>query len=175
MWADVIARVRLHSVAQTTEYEILEEPLGYVIALEFTFEVLEYVKDGGGNRLTGLAYDGDVQFETQHGASTLGTDFLSTRDGQWDDREAIVFLRNDFVLESTRQPDRYWLGLLRFDGFEYYSIASRHYQPWLPEALPPPAAAGQPGGTVTGQAAGTASGSNEQRFHHRRAQLHHDQ
>ncbi len=139
---DVIARVKLRSVAQTVERRVdydsngVVDREGYVAALEFTFDVLEYLKGSGGSQIVGLAEDFEVRYETRLGASTMGEDFLSGRDERWDDREAIVFLRNmEEILPSTEEPDRYSLGILRFEGYgERYTVASRHYQPWLPSA-----------------------------------------
>ena len=147
--ADVIARVKLGSIVQTTELFVNDDGDEYYVgALEFTFNALEYLKGSGSSQLTALAEDFDVFYETELGASTLGEDLLSVRDERWDDREAIVFLSKDDELPSTKQADRYWLGSLRFSGEEHYTIASRHYQMWLPDAV----------------AASAASSTGEQRF-----------
>ena len=138
--ADVIARVKMRSVDQTVERRVDYDAYGtyegdqYVVALEFTFDVLEYLKGSGGSQVVGIADDFEVRYRTKLGASLMGEDFLSGRDERWDDRQAIVFLRNTDELPSTGQADRYLLGTLRFEGEESYTIANRHYQAWLPSA-----------------------------------------
>ena len=74
--AEVIARVKLRSVAQTVEPRLADDGREqYVGALEFTFDVLEYLKGSGGSQLVGIVDDFDVRFQTRLGASTLGRAF----------------------------------------------------------------------------------------------------
>ena len=172
--ADVIARVKLRSVVQTTERLVLKEPdpddyyfstvesEGYVVALEFTFDALEYLKGSGGNELKAVAEDRDVIYEKELAASTLGEDFLTDRDKRWDDREAIVFLRKTDELPSTEEADRYRLGALRYAYEEYYTISSRRYQAWLPAAAPSEVGVSALGAMAS--AAQSQSGGSEQLF-----------
>ena len=88
--SDVVARVKMRSVSQTTERYVHYDDAGgpsvgesYEVALEFTFDALEYLKGSGGSTLTAFAADFDVGYETSLGASTLGRDLLSERDGRW--------------------------------------------------------------------------------------------
>ena len=134
--SDTIARVRLRSVSQTVEFhDYTVGETAYARALEFNFDVLEYMKGSGGNKLVAVAYDLDVPFKTSQGAALLGEDFLGERDTQWDDREAIIFLTgNHPSLPSTSQADRYWFGHLRFNDQDRYTLASDDLKLWLPAA-----------------------------------------
>ena len=134
--SDVVARARLNSVSQVVEFhDYSVGETAYTRALEFNFDVLEYLKGGGGEQLVAVAYDLDTPFNTRAGAALLGEDFLDERDTQWDDREAIVFLNDNHpALPSSSEPDRYWFGHLRFSGKDRYTIASEQLKLWLPAA-----------------------------------------
>ena len=149
--ADVIARVRLRSTAPVVEQGVWR----YGGALDFTFDALEYLKGSGGSELKAFTL-GPSHYLTKSGASLAAAGLLSKHDTRWDDREAIVFLRKHDNLPGTKQTDRYWLGSIDIGrGHEYYSIASRHNQLWLPDAAPPGA------GGLSGESGGD---SGEQRF-----------
>ena len=165
--SDAIARVKLVSTAQVVEEVkdvIPDSGTEYENALEFTFDVQEYLKGSGGSRLTAIAYDADVRFATREAAAASGEDFLSERDTRWDDREAIVFLWADSpALPSTKKADRYGLGALRFNGEDHYTIASIHNVKWLPAASAPildadTATGGEQRFLLWDPTAGTASG-----------------
>ena len=145
-FSDVVARVRMRSVIQTEEARIGDGgTTEYLVALEFTFDALEYLKGSGGDQLKAVVYDFDVRYATKLGASTLGQDLLSLRDKRWEGREAIVFLQKRDDLPSTKQADRYLLGWLSTDGTDEYTIDNRSYQSWLPDAASPVAASVQSG------------------------------
>ena len=135
--ADVIARVRLRSVSQVIEANAFYDgETLYSGALDLKFQVLEYLKGKGGSELTAVVFDTDLTFKTKLGARTMGEDFIAGRDTNWDNREAIVFLASDHPsLPSSYEPDRYALGILRFNGEERYTIASRYSKHWLPAAV----------------------------------------
>ena len=160
--SEVIARVKLRSVAQVVERNTLWKDIYgkdyYVAALEFTFDVLEYLKGSGGRQLKAIAEDDDEWFETEAEASAKGPDLLSTRITQWDDREAIVFVRKLSFFSSLKQADRYWLSYARVGGGEEYTIANSSWRVWLPDAATPVPA----NGSSSGQS--TSSGSGGQRF-----------
>ena len=167
LFADVIARVKLKSVVQVVEYIEFTPPFppdfsgkGYVVALEFTFDVLEYLKGSDGSQVTGVTTDVDVTYETEQEASAKGEDFLTGREQRWDDREAVVFLHKPPWLPSTKQEGRYQLGILRAFGEEEYTIANRYDQPWLPDAAAP-----EPSEGSGSEAVAMSSGSSgEQSF-----------
>ena len=141
--SDVIARVRLASVRQTVESF---SPKGYQVdptpdfgpALEYTFEVREYLKGSGGTQVMGIALDILNSYATEAAAEAANLDYLSTRDAQWDGREAIVFLMGwseefGYLPVSIKQPGRYFLGdIVASYGWDTYTIASALWKNWLP-------------------------------------------
>ena len=153
--ADVIARVRLYSVSSGAEpLDPNEEDVQaneYIGALLYTFQVLEYLKGSGGSQVVGIVHTGysSQGYASQQDAALQGDGLLKGRNIQWDDREAIVFLRDGWILASTQQSDRYFFGTQSYQG-DGYTIASRFSKRWLPAAS-------------AGGASG-ASGSGGQRF-----------
>ena len=139
----VIARVRLGSTTSTVESSTtLDVTTKYVAILEFNFSVQEYLKgapptgsgDSGSTNIVAVWASAPF-FDTQQEAEAALPDIIGARDTQWDDREAIVFLQQDWeFLPSTQQADRYYLEwggtwTIPDDG---YSIASLHNKLWLP-------------------------------------------
>ena len=139
--ADAIARVTLHSVEQIvteTRYPPVQESTEFVYAnaLEFTFDVGEYLSGSGGERLRALAVDYHDVYTDPASARNADVDLLGDRDARWDKNEAIIFLqKRPVVLPATKQNDHYWLGNVKsLDGVDAYSIASGRYVSWLPAA-----------------------------------------
>ena len=102
--AEIIARVRLRSVAAAGAYvaRYRANPEGqraYIPALDFTFEVIEYLRGSGDNTLVGRAYgrrEHEPWGEPATEAEAIGiatSTLMAFQDSRWDDREAIVFLR----------------------------------------------------------------------------------
>ena len=156
--SDVVARVKLLSMSPTVEVfgDEWSGNSAYVSALEFRFEVLEYLKGGGSYEIVGIVYGNDY-YESKLGALTLGEDLTDTHDTIWDDREAIVFLgKGRGVLSTLEEPDRYVLGFADYGVFDSdsYTIDSRYSKRWLPVAE-------IEGASVTHGAGG---GRGEQRF-----------
>ena len=130
----VIARVRLDSVSSAAESgTIFDGSTKYIAILEFRFSVLEYLKGSGANDIVAV-WDADPVFDTRQEAEAALPAIVAARDTQWDDREAIVFLRNSQTyLPSTQQTGRYYLSWERgSDLDDNYSIASRYNKLWLP-------------------------------------------
>ncbi|MDE2686464.1 MAG: procyclic acidic repetitive family protein [Chloroflexota bacterium] len=154
--ADVIARVRLLSVSPGAEAEISQvhpdpdtrsewvEEKAYLTAIEFEFEVLEYLKGGGGGRVTVIATHSWMAYKSELGARAFSHDVTDTRDSTWDDREAIVFLKKSVVypeeypqIPSLERPDRYFIGRVSGSGGDFkhhYTLNSRGFKRWLPAA-----------------------------------------
>ena len=146
-WADVIARVRLQSVAAGSERwkmvyhdSHIADPSKNIGTLEHRFEVLEYLKGSGGGEIMAVVFEftGDFGYDTAERAAADGNALLAGRNTQWDDRDAIVFLRTDhpWMLDLPR-AGRYWLGAvsthLGYAG-DHYTVASPWDKNWLPSA-----------------------------------------
>ncbi len=107
---------------------------GYSKTLEFNFQVVEYLKGDGSDEVTGLVFDADQGFKTKLGAQ-MGNDIDPDRYTAWDDRRAVLFLRDDGKdPDISRKNDHYWLGRVGRDGpyADQYSLSSWSYRPWLP-------------------------------------------
>ena len=143
--SSVIVRIRLDSATSTVESGSTYLGMKHFVRLEFSFSVLEYLKgqpstgsgDSGGGDIVAV-WDAASLFDTRQEAEAALPTIVAARDTQWDDREAIVFFRQDYqeYLPSTQQTDRYYLSWggswsIRDDG---YSIASIHDKLWLPAA-----------------------------------------
>ena len=132
IWSEAIVKADLLSIETATEQ--MPHKTGHVGALEFKFEVLEYIKGTGSNELVAVATSQE-SFATQDEARQEAQRMKDTRDRQYDDREAIVFLAaRPEGLPSARRANRYWLGGVYHDGLDWFSISSRLTKSWLPEA-----------------------------------------
>ena len=135
----VIARVRLDSVSSSAESGNTYQGTKYIALLEFSFSVEEYLKGSGADDIVAVWAAGPF-FNTEKEARDALTAISGARDTQWDNREAIVFLKQDFqeFLPSTRRANRFylaWGGGRSMDApDDGYSLASRHNRLWLPAA-----------------------------------------
>ena len=133
---------------------------GYVGSLEFTFDVIEYLKGTGGSQVKGVAYgfptDGSnsVVATSTTAAAELARRLLDLRDKRWDDREAVVFLRKAPTIGTVDDLGHYWLGEVG-GGFRQVTVASTEARVWLPDVVAP---------TATSTGAVAATSSVEQRF-----------
>ena len=130
----VIARVRLDSTTSAVESATaFDGSTKYIALLEFSFSVLEYLKGSGADDIVAVWESRPIYDARQEAEAALPA-IVVTRDTQWDDREAIVFLKSSQTyLTSTQETDRYyltWQHEIDFD--DMYSIASRHDKLWLP-------------------------------------------
>ena len=137
----VIARVRFDSVSSVAESGNTYQGEKYLALLEFSFSVQEYLKGSGADDI--VAVWAAPYFDTRQEAEDALPAIAAARDAQWDDREAIVFLRHSATyLPSTQQAASFFLsGEILFGEIpdDYYSLASPHNRLWLPAA----AAAGE--------------------------------
>ena len=132
--SDAIVRATLSSTSTAVETRIFKGQTTYSPALVFTLNVLEYLKGSGGDTVTALAVGPD-EYETSAEAEPALVGFGADRDTQWDDRQAIIFLRKTSQLPSTSQADRYLLGSQNENNEgDTYSLSSRRYRQWLPDA-----------------------------------------
>ena len=150
--SDVVARVSLQSTASgvTTAYldEEAPEDATYVGHLDFTFRVLEYLQGSGGSEITAVVLvapnpAGPV-IDTRREMEDALPGLVAVRDTQWDDREAVVFLRDSYgdgshaYLPYVRQAGRHYMGSLSVNGLgdDDYTVSSRWNKAWLPVAAP---------------------------------------
>ncbi len=138
---------------------------GYLGSLEVTFDVIEYLKGSGGTQVSGIAYGNPVSemtAATLAEAAVKAQRLLAGRDNRWDDREAIVFLRQapvNFNPPLRPQLDHYWLGEVSTDRRSHYqfTVASAEDRAWLPDASSTPVS------TTTSKST-SARSATEQRF-----------
>ena len=136
--SQVVARVRLDSVSPTVEYGHTYLGMKHLVLLEFSFSVLEYLKGSGSSDIVAV-WAAAPFFDTRQEAEAALPAVGAARDTRWDDREAVVFLQQDFrdFLPSTQHADRYYLAWggsrpMYYWSDDGYSIASRHDRLWLP-------------------------------------------
>ncbi len=144
--SDTIARVRLVEVeghmVVTTKYNVdFQESFTYYRPeIWYEFEVLEYLKGSGGNKIWAIVYlpagsrdrsSADQSQPKQEAQAALAY-YLNRRESRWDNQEAIVFLKDSRKsLESTHSKNHYYLGMF-FDEIEVYSVSAQ--RKWLPLA-----------------------------------------
>ena len=154
IWSDIVAKVRMRSATGTVEYGP-SAPDGYstvyTSALDFNFEVLEYLKGAGSTEIVAVVRD-HIGYDTEAEAYAVLPGIVASRDTRWDDREAIVFLDDVYQREG-----RYLLGYITLFGEDAYTVASPYYRTWLPDAKSATSSA-----TTTGSS--VRPGSSEQQF-----------
>ena len=143
MRSDLIAVVNLESVSRGVErfrrrcdggYSMALDPtFGYSMTLDYTFEVEEYLKGVGEDRIVATVLTGYLA-KTPVGALLFERPDQHRRTN-WDDRKAIVFLKRDSesrlgISSPIWKPGRYFLA--DTDKFDRYSVASLRYRAWLP-------------------------------------------
>ena len=141
--SDVIARVRLQSVEPAVA--VYTYPSGntwYRAAIEYTFEALEYLRGSGGSELIAVARHGYIESRSEQDVLAAGPRIVARRDTQWDNREAIVFLRDYEPL--TSHP--YEFVTMIAPGA--YTIDSPYNKTWLPTASEPGASGQTTGETL---------------------------
>ena len=133
MRSDLIAVVNLESVSRGVErFRTICHDEGYTMTLDYTFEVEEYLKGVGEDRIVATVLTGYLA-KTPVGALLFERPNQHRRTN-WDDRKAIVFLNRDSYSMGLSsfiwKPGRYFLA--RTDKFDRYSVASLRYRAWLP-------------------------------------------
>ncbi len=131
----VIVRATLDSVRavglETTHSD-------YVSALEYTINVVGYLKGSGSTTLKPVAIANYYRsFATEDVARRETEWLLDARDKRWDDRQAIVFLRrhpagSGYLVNGSQM---WWLGEVgRLGSDRTFTVASREARVWLPDA-----------------------------------------
>ena len=102
----VIARVRLDSATSAVESAVDHDgATKYIALLEFSFRVLEYLKGATTTESLGsdivAVWQSRPIFDTRQEAEAALPAVAAARDTRWDDHEAIVFLQQQFVNDTT--------------------------------------------------------------------------
>ena len=134
-----VARARLTSITTqvvTTTADKWDED--FYVGVKFHLSVSEYLYGSGANSI--IAYWVSTgRFNTLKEAEAWAPDFISLRDAQWDDREAVLFLgdeSNSELFGALAQPqDVYLLGVggpIRGDTSHF--LDDKYDRRWLPAA-----------------------------------------
>ena len=112
----------------------------YSAVLTFSLNVSEYLKGTGPSSIVAVWVDGR-SYETSDEANDAKAVILAERDGQWDDREAVIFLYGDAggfgpQLDAQFQlADQFLVGVGDpFSPDDRYSLHSKSSRYWLPAA-----------------------------------------
>ena len=147
--AAVVARVTLRSVTSgvTTFYANEKDTAEttYVGHIDFNFNVVEYLKGSGSNQIgvVVMVYPQDFPFiDNRTEIDAELADALRVRDTRWDNREAVVFMKDSYRegthvwLPYVRQAGRYYLGDFAINGLHDsgYTVWSEWSKNWLPAA-----------------------------------------
>ena len=135
----VIARVELasHRIVGA-RYSTFRDD--YAPAIEFTFDVLEYLKGTGGATVTAWAFGVDMwnrhYADTPEEAKKKSWMLEQYRDTRWDDRQAIVFLQQPVVGEPYLLGYIGWRRTSRSNGSvevtNTVTVSDDERQAWLP-------------------------------------------
>ena len=125
----------------------------YLPALEYTLNVVEYLKGSGDATLKAVAVFSWVSYKTEATAEGEVSWLLKRRDKRWDERQAIVFLRRHpggagYIVNNAQT---WWLGAVDELGSDHtFTVASAEARAWLPDAATTPPRPG-PGRSVQEQ------------------------
>ena len=145
--ADVIARVSLASTRTSWAKRPHETRNSWGGLLEFRFQVHEYLKGSGPDEIGGIVH---IHYGTSEEDARAGmAGIADAHDSRWDDREAIVFLREDTWSQNPQFPafptesDQYFFEAMAWGAVglpaglhDGYTVASPFRKLWLPEANP---------------------------------------
>ena len=146
--SDVIVRARhisaeVHITTETSENnEFYRTELGphasfgsavYRAEMRHEFEVLEYLKGNGGNKIWGVVSlpEGQRVSSSEQEARSKLTYYMNVRNTQWDGKEAIVFLSEIENAPSGQRSDHYSLGQFLSD-YHIESYLPSTYGGWYP-------------------------------------------
>ena len=151
--SDIVARVRLIEVGeriftltpqqynrwetsfnfQAAETGFVPDANIYVPMIAFNFEVLEYLRGGKSAAkiwaLTLLEYGSS---KTESEARAALTYYSDKRDKRWDDREAIVFLREVGNSADWMPDSHYYIGVFMGSGYSVETYSLDAYRQWYP-------------------------------------------
>ena len=132
--SSVIVRANLTGMSTSTVQTTAEPGSSYwTPVLKFRFRVLEYLKGAGPTEIDALVTDGGYH-DTQATARAQLPRMEAAHDTQWDDRQAILFLDNEWANIPSLSSSLFVLGDISPDGELSYTIHTRHAKVWLPAA-----------------------------------------
>ena len=128
-----IVKAQLVSVSAETVAGAERNQGYFFVVLKFNLSVSEYLKGSGGNNITAMRVVFE-KFDTRKKAEDAIPGIRDKRGTQWDDREAIFFLKDvrEDTFPSLRGENHYFVG--HPHTLDNYSIASRLEKAWLPAA-----------------------------------------
>ena len=142
-FADMVAHVKLKSIRAEAQqdwgsnyYPEIEGSTSYDPEIWFEFDVLEYFKGSGSDKIWGIVDVEDISVPggqpTAIAARAVATQYIRRTD-PLHTGEAVVFMKeSDNRAPRTRQSDHYYLGQFNAFGHEEYSLAALRL--WLPLA-----------------------------------------
>ena len=133
--SDPIVKATMTSLAS----EVVVDADGkYRAVLKFSLDVSEYLKGSGPSSIVAVWTHG-WRHETREDAERAEAVIIAERDGQWDDREAVIFMlyggRNygPQLDEQIQRADHVFMALgHRYSDDDRYSLHSTRYKAWLP-------------------------------------------
>ena len=132
--SSVIVRANLTGMSTSTVQTTAEPGSSYwTPVLKFRFRVLKYLKGAGPTEIDALVTDGGYH-DTQATARAQLPRMEAAHDTQWDDRQAILFLDNEWANIPSLSSSLFVLGDISPDGELSYTIGTRHAKVWLPAA-----------------------------------------
>ena len=139
-----VVKARLTSVSTEVVAGAEQVQRNFYVVLKFNLLVSEYLKGSGGNNITAMWVVSE-ELDTRKKAEDTIPGIRDMRDTQWDDRDAIFFLKDiaddqydaefaEDLFSSLRGENHYFIGHPHTE--DTYSIASRFEKAWLPAAAP---------------------------------------
>ena len=131
----------------------------YALAVKFNLTVQEYLNGSGGDTITAI-WGAHKTYDSRAAAMAASTALIAQRDTSFDDREAIIFLKNDTydMFSTTKGTDVYYLEASdNFDVDDGYSLRSRDTKLWLPSATD-----GSTSEATEGDSGGSSSGDSKE-------------
>ena len=144
--SDTIVRASLLSATSTAATSTEPDWPGWKAVLEFRFQVHEYLKGTGPDKITAIVTE-SFTYNSEAEAQDLAPALLAAHDSRWDNRQAILLLSAETDDISGFSSGRLWLGYLDLpiwadsDPDDRYSLRSYRRKLWLPAASEPSSAA----------------------------------
>ena len=144
--SDTIVRASLLSATSTAATSTEPDWPGWKAVLEFRFQVHEYLKGTGPDKITAIVTE-SFTYNSEAEAQDLAPELLAAHDSRWDNRQAILLLSAETDDINGFSSGRLWLGYLDLpiwadsDPDDRYSLRSYRRKLWLPAASEPSSAA----------------------------------